>query len=129
MKKIAIAALLFAAFGCGPAEPIDIPLPTQICVKTQHHTWPIPDATIYVKYFADTFPGYDKPEAYFDAVFKTDKNGRGCLQPVPEGRHCLVALGYDSLYYPHDVKGSLYVTISLDGKAKVDTIMYVTEKH
>ena len=123
----ALAALLAA--GCGPAEPIDLALPTQICVTTRHHGLPVADCTIYVKWNADSFPGYDQPPGYFDAVFKTDKNARGCINPVPEGRHWLVAIGYDSLYYPHDVMGNLPVNISLDGTVKLDTIIYVTEKH
>ena len=115
--------------GCAPDVPDSIPLPTQICVRTLHHTWPISDCTVYVKYNADSFPGYNQPGAYFDAVFKTDKDGRSCIKPVPEGRHWLVAIGYDSLYYPHDVIGNMPVTIALDGVAKLDTIIYVTEKH
>lgn len=120
---------LVALFGCRPAPPETLPLPTEICVTTQHHGWPIPDATIYVKYNADSFPGYLQSPAYFDAIFKTGPDARGCLAPVPEGRHWLVALGYDSLHYPHEVMGNMPVTISLDGIAKFDTILYVSEKH
>lgn len=124
---IFFALLMWPA--CRPAAPDTIPLPTQICVTTQHHGWPIPDATIYVKYNADSFPGYQQPDAYFDAIFKTGPDARGCIQPVPEGRHWLVALGYDSIHYPHYVMGNMPVTISLDGTAKFDTIIYVSEKH
>lgn len=128
-KSLLTAVFLTALFGCRPVPPDSLPLPTHICVRTIHHTWPIVDCTVYVKYNADSFPGYEQPRAYFDAVFKTDQTGRGCIQPVPEGRHWLVAIGYDSLYYPHDVLGNLPVTISLDGVAKFDSIIYVTEKH
>ncbi|MBK8966545.1 MAG: hypothetical protein IPM36_07650 [Lewinellaceae bacterium] len=123
------ALLFFFLISCRPAPPESLPLPTEICVTTVHHSWPIPEATVYVKYNADSFPGYKQPDAYFDAIFKTGKDGRGCLAPVPEGRHWLVALGYDSLYYPHDVMGNMPVTISLDGIAKFDSIIYVSEKH
>jgi len=129
MKHHIAIVLILSTFGCGPAEPIDLPIPTQICITTKHHGLPVSDCTIYVKYHADSFPGYDQPLGYFDVVFKTDKNARGCIQPVPEGRHWLVAIGYDSLYYPHDVMGNLPVTISLDGVAKFDSVIYVTEKH
>jgi hypothetical protein len=104
-------------------------LPTEICVKTVHHMQPVPDAVVYVKYNADTFPGYDKPAHFFDAVFYTGKNARGCLKSVPEGRHWLVAFGYDSLYYPHDVWGSLRVDISLEYRPGIDTLLYVSEQH
>jgi hypothetical protein len=116
--------------GCRPEPPESIPLPTSICVRTLHHTWPIPACTVYVKYFADSFPGYKRPRSYFDAMFITDGNGRGCINGVPEGRHWLIGIGYDSLYYPYDVFGNLPVHISLDeGRGKVDTILYVTEEH
>lgn len=124
---ILIVAALYTA--CRPAPPETIPLPTSICVTTQHHGWPIPDATIYVKYNADSFPGYLQPASYFDASFKTGKDARGCIAPVPEGNHWLIAFGYDTLHFPHEVMGNMPVTISLDGTAKFDTIIYVSEKH
>lgn len=104
-------------------------LPTEICVKTVHHMQPVPDAVVYVKYNLDTFPGYDKPAHFFDDVFYTGKNAHGCLRHVPEGRHWLVAYGYDSLYYPHDVWGSLRIDIALDVRPKIDTLLYVSEEH
>ncbi|MBK8555906.1 MAG: hypothetical protein IPL65_09110 [Lewinellaceae bacterium] len=111
---------------CTP-EPTEIPLPTQICVKVQHHHQPIPDAKIYVKFNADSFPGYQQGPNYYDAVFSAGADARGCLSAVPEGRHWLVAFGYDSLYFPHDVRGSMQVDISLNQQPKVDTLLYISE--
>jgi hypothetical protein len=115
---------LFAA--CRPL-PDTVPLPTRICIKTQHHHQPIPDAVVYIKYNVDTFPGYDKPPSYFDDSFRTGKNARGCLEPVAEGRHWMISFGYDSLYFPHHVYGSMRVEISLSKKPVLDTILYVSE--
>lgn len=112
---------------CRPALPDEIPLPTKICVQTQHHNQLIPHAVVYVKYNSDSFPGYDKPPAYFDASFKTGSDARGCIEPVPEGRHWLVAFGYDSLHFPHFVYGSLRAEISLTHKPVLDTILYISE--
>ncbi len=123
----AAAVVCYAA--CRPAAPEEIPLPTAICVGTYHHHQPIPKATVYVKYNADSFPGYAQPPAYYDAVFYTGADARGCLTGVPEGKHWLVAFGYDSLYYPHNVQGSLLVDISLDARPKADTVMQVSEEH
>lgn len=109
--------------------PETIQLDTKICVQTSHHYFPIPDATVYVKFNADSFPGYLQKPEYFDKVFKTGKDARGCLTGVPEGNHYLIAFGYDSLHYPHDVFGNLPVTISLDGSPVVDTMLFVSEKH
>jgi hypothetical protein len=120
-----LISFLFAA--CRPPLPDEIPLPTQLCVKTQHHHQPIPQANIYIKYNTESFPGYDRGADYFDAAFRTGANARGCLAPIPEGRHWLVAFGYDSLYYPHEVYGSMQIEVSLNGQAKIDTILYVSE--
>ena len=118
---------ILAPTGCRPAGPDYLPLPTRICVRTQHHHQPIPQATVFIKYNSDSFPGYHKPAAYFDQQFTTGADGRGCLEPVPEGRHWLVAFGYDSLYFPHDVFGSMQLEIALGTAEKIDTIFYVSE--
>lgn len=112
---------------CRPEPPETLPLPTRICVRTQHHAQPIPHATVYIKYFTTTFPGYHQPPSYFDASFETGPNGRGCMEAVPEGKHWLVAFGYDSLHVPPEVFGSMPVDISLNGRAKLDTTLYVSE--
>lgn len=129
MKNILLllAIAFLVQIACRPALPEEIPLPTKICVRTQHHTLPIPNTTVYIKYNTDTFPGYDKPASYFDASFKTGSDARGCKASVPEGHHWVVAIGYDSLYYPHDVRGSMRAYISLSDQPVLDTILYVSE--
>lgn len=102
-------------------------MPTKICVRTLHHTVPIPNAIVYLKYNVDTFPGYYQPPSYYDASFRTGSDARGCLAPVPEGRHWIMAFGYDSLYFPHYVYGSLRAEISLRYKPVLDTILYISE--
>lgn len=127
MKQLlAVLALPVVLAACEPNVET-VPLPTKICVKTQHHTWIIPSSTVYIKYNVDSFPGYNRPADYFDAVFKTGRDARGCFESIPEGRHWLVAYGYDSLYWPHDVRGSLPFSISLDKQPVLDTILYVSE--
>ena len=113
--------------GCRPPAPETVDLPTRICIRTLHHSQPIPHATVYVKYNADSFPGYDQPPGYYDASFQVGANAHGCLAPVPEGRHWLVAIGYDSLYFPHHVYGSLRVDVSLQTRPVIDTILYISE--
>jgi hypothetical protein len=123
----AILVVVWVVFGCRPSAPEEIPLPTKICVLTSHHGQPIPHATVWVKYRADTFPGYGQPYTYFDASFTTGADGKGCIEPVPEGRHWLVAFGYDSLHYPNYVYGSMAVDVALGIKPVTDTILYVSE--
>lgn len=122
-----IVAVGFALPACQP-YPETIPLDTSICLKVQHHTIAIPDADVYIKYSADSFPGYAQPPAYFDAHLRADKNARLCFESVPEGTHYIIGYGYDSLYWPHNVKGSMRVTISLDAQPKLDTIFYISEE-
>ena len=125
-----LVALLFGLlFPACYSYPETVPLNTRICITTSHHYFPIPDATVYVKFNADSFPGYLQKPEYFDKVFKTGKDARGCITGVPEGNHWLIAFGYDSLHYPNDVFGNLPVTISLDGHPVVDTMLFVSEKH
>ena len=128
LKKISLllAIAFLAQMHCRPL-PEEIPLPTKICVRTQHHNQPIPNATIYVKFNTDSFPGYDRPPSYFDATFKTGPDSRGCIAPVPEGRHWLVAFGYDSLHFPNFVYGSMRTEILLSGRPELDTILYISE--
>jgi hypothetical protein len=118
---------VLSVVACRPAGPEEIPFPTKICVVTSHHGQPIPQATVWIKYNTDTFPGYNLPSADFDASFKTGADARGCIEPVPEGRHWLIAFGYDSLHFPNYVYGSMMVNVSLKDKPVIDTIMYVSE--
>ena len=128
MPKSLLLLILLAFLACRKG-PDTIPLPTKICVTTSHHNFPIPNAKVYVKFNADSFPGYDKPASYFDATFKTGASARGCIESVPEGTHWLVAFGYDSLHYPHDVFGSIKLDVSLAERPVRDTVLYVSEEH
>ncbi len=127
MRFLSFFLLVITYSACRPSEPEVLLLPTKICIKTQHHHQPIPHAIVYVKYNADSFPGYDKPPSYYDASFQAGNDARACIAPVPEGRHWLVAFGYDSLYFPHSVYGSLRVDVSLQTRPVVDTILYISE--
>lgn len=124
MRKI-LMIIGVTFYACYPEGPETVPLPTKICIKTTHHNYPLAGSTVYLKYFTDTFPGYDKGADYYDTSFKTGANARGCIESVPEGRHWLVAFGYDSLHFPHEAFGSLPVEISLNTKPVIDTIIYL----
>lgn len=129
MRPFFYLTLLFAFATCRTAEVEDVPLPTEICVQTQHHGVLVPNAMVYVKFNADTFSGFNQPAAYFDDSVRTGPDARGCITSVPEGSHWLIAVSYDDTYFPPIVRGSLPVTISLSGRPKIDTILYVSEQH
>lgn len=122
-------ALHFLFAACRPGAPEDQPLPTSVCVRTLHHGAPVADAVVFIKFNADSFPGYDQPAAFYDDSVRTGTDARGCILAVPEGRHWLVAFGRDDNYFPPVVFGSLPVTISLSGRPQVDTVLHVSEEH
>ena len=124
---VAFAWLFMFATAWQGCKKSDTGLPTQLCISTKHHNQPIPHATVYLKYNTDTFPGYNQQPGYFDASFKTNATAKGCMESIPEGKHWIVVTGYDSLYYPHDVRGSLPIYISLKYKPVLDTVLYVSE--
>lgn len=126
MKPVFTLILLSLLFSCRKT-PDTIPLPTKICVQSTHHLIPIAGVKIQLKYFSDTFPGYDKNPAFYDAVFVTDHDGNGCLSSIPEGDHWLVAVGFDSVFHHQAVYGSLPIHISLDKHPVLDTILYLSE--
>lgn len=123
--RLLLLIITLGFFACRPDAPESLPLPTKICIKTTHHNYPLSGSTVYLKYFTDTFPGYDKGAAFYDASFKTGADARGCIESVPEGKHWLVAFGYDSLHFPHEAFGSLPVEISLTYKPVLDTVLYL----
>ena len=127
MRNLVLIFSILCLVACRPSGPEEIPLPTKICIKTSHHGQAIPHAKVWLKYNIDTFPGYNNPFSYFDASFETGADGRGCIEPVPEGSHWLVAFGYDSLHFPNHVYGSMRVNISVASKPVLDTILYVSE--
>lgn len=124
MRLLLITAVVIVFSGCAKG-PETVPLPTKVCIKTTHHNYPLVGSTVYLKYFSDTFPGYHKGAAFFDASFKTGADARGCIESVPEGRHWIVAFGYDSLHFPHEAFGSLPIEISLNTRPVLDTMLYL----
>jgi hypothetical protein len=122
--------LLLATAGCVPREDGQlIPLPTRICLRTQHHQVPLRDVELRIKFNTDTFPGYLQPVEYFDIIVRTGPDARACVAPVPEGRHWVIAFGVDETAYPLEVFGNLPLAIALDRQPVVDTILYVSEQH
>ena len=120
--------VILAISACRPSEEPTIPLPTSICIQTQHHEVPKPAINILIKYNSDTFPGYDQPVSFYDTLLVTDSNGRICVSPVPVGKHWIVALGFDEhAQQVLPVFGRLPVYIDLQNKPKVDTILYLYE--
>lgn len=125
---MAIISLFGIQMGaCTPKEEEFIPLPTSICIRAMHHDVPLPDVNLFFKYNTNDFPGYDQPATYYDTLIVTDAQGRGCISPVPPGKHWLVALGASEHGIPLPVFGRMPIVIDLDRKPVVDTLLYMYE--
>jgi hypothetical protein len=130
INGLVIGILLTLLWGCRPAgDGTIVDLPTRLCVRTQHHGVPLQDIALKIRYQVDTFPGYRHPDEWFDTIIVTGTNARACLEPLPEGRHWIVAQGVDDTAYPIEVFGNLPFEISLTRKPVLDTILYVSEQH
>jgi hypothetical protein len=123
-----IVCVLYSCHPSGQDQPIEIPIPTRLCIRTQHHDVLIPNANIFIRYNTDIYPGYEQPATYFDTTFQTNASANACLPAIPVGKHWLIAYGADMIGgQAIPVFGSMRLEIDLTGKAIIDTILYVSE--
>lgn len=74
-----------------------------------HHSKPIPNAVVYIKYNAIDFPGDNS--ALYDSHVTADNNGNYNVS-VFKGTYYLYAVGKDlDIPLPNDVKGGLSISI------------------
>ncbi len=122
LKLLSLAAFLFLlSASCVDNEPV---IQSQICFTTYHHERVIPHTKVYVKYYAERFPGYDDRSVY-DTHFDTDGSGQVCMVDVPIGIHWFACFGVDSLI-GEDVFGSRRINVP-SSAYQLDTIIYVSE--
>lgn len=123
-----VPGILLLLVACHPVEEGgEIPLPTSICLQAMHHDVPVPDVNIFFKYHCEEFPGYDRPEHYYDTMLVSDASGRVCIAPVPPGKHWAVAFGASEHGIPLPIFGSLPMTIDLKRKPTIDTMLFMYE--
>lgn len=74
-----------------------------------HHSKPIPDAYIYIKYNTTEFPGSDHTQ--YDTYVQADASGNYTI-PLYKGSYYLFAKGYDlDIPAPFLVEGGLSVSV------------------
>ena len=74
-----------------------------------HHSKPIPNAYIYIKYNSSEFPGTDVN--LYDTYVQADDNGNYKIS-FYKGTYYVYAKGFDyAIAYPNIVKGGLTVTL------------------
>jgi len=78
--------------------------------RVLHHSLPIPDAYVYIKYNATEFPGDDYSK--YDTYVKADSEGNYEINNFYKGDYYLFAMGYDyTIAAPYLVKGGLAVSV------------------
>lgn len=76
--------------------------------KILHHSLPIPNATVYIKYGTQEFPGVD-PSAY-DASVTAGADAKYTFTELRKGNYYLFSIGYDTAI-SQTVRGGIPVGI------------------
>ena len=88
-----------------------------------HHSKPIANAKVYVKFNTTEFPGADS--TIYDSYVQADGNGIYNI-PFYKGSYYVFAIGHDmAIAYPYLVKGGL--SVSLRNHEKLTKNIAVTE--
>ncbi len=91
--------------------------------KVLHHSKPIPNAYVYIKFNSSEYPG-DSYTSY-DTYVEADGNGNYSI-PFYQGTYYIFAMGRDmDIPYPYTVKGGL--SISIRNKENLEKDIAVTE--
>lgn len=89
-----------------------------------HHSKPIPNAYVYIKFNAKEFPGDDYSK--YDTYVKADSEGHYEIDNFYKGDYYLYGEGYDySIAAPYIVKGGL--SVSVRNKEHLNKDIAVTE--
>lgn len=124
MKKILTLFCLLGFLSCkkeGPGGQVSI------VAFPQHHTKPIPNAKVYIKYGTNDFPG-TTTSAYDDsgiAVIEGTENPHMHFENMNKGKYYLYSVGYDSAI-AQTVTGGIPVNVKVK-VGEVDVIVPVTE--
>lgn len=91
--------------------------------RVMHHTKPVADAIVYIKFNTTEFPGNDVKN--YDTYVQADASGNYGI-PLYKGSYYLYAVGNDlDIPYPYLVKGGL--SFSIRNKEKLEKDIAVTE--
>lgn len=90
--RILLATLLLAAITSCKKEGTGGK--ASVTGRILHHSLPIPNATVYIKYGAQEFPGTD-PSAY-DANVTAGSDGKYSFAGLRKGNYYLFSMGYDA---------------------------------
>ncbi len=109
---------------CSKDDPEPVYIPTEVCVATKHHSYPVPNLNLYIKYNDSIFPGITDFSVY-DTIINMGPPAYTCVEDLPFGTHMFVAYGWDAAWND-DVIGIRKVEISL-AETRIDFDMEVNE--
>ena len=81
---------------------------SSISGNVEHHSIPVPNSIVYIKYGEMEFPGEDV--ASYDASVVSDSNAHFEFKELQKGHYFLFAVGYDNSHM-QDVKGGVGVML------------------
>jgi len=82
-----------------------------------HHSKPIPNAIVYIKYGATEFPGADV--SVYNSHVTADANAHYEFTSLRKGDYFLYAVGYDDAIF-EEVKGGLGIKLKYNKKVTAD---------
>jgi hypothetical protein len=119
-NKLILAVLVLMAVSC---KKNNIGGNSTIEGVTVHHSKVIANASVFIKYNAEEFPGTDT--TLYDSKVRSDKDGKFSLK-VYKGKYYVYAFGYDfAIAAPYHVVGG--VPVKIRDKEKVTITLPLTE--
>lgn len=125
MKKIVVLLSVLFLLGVWSCKKNQFGGKSGVSGNVMHHSKPIPNATIYIKFNAKEFPGTDL--SVYDSKISANPNGYFEIFNFYKGDYYLYAVGEDpAISAPYIVKGG--VGISLKSRERKDIDIAVTEE-
>ena len=122
---LSLATILLSASSCEKDNgSTTVSIGAELCLVTQHHERGLPGITVYLKYNAIEFPGYDDLSVFDDSIVSNEL-AEACFPKTPPGKHWCVAYGTDSLLN-EPVRGSVPIELFNYTQPR-DTVLYVSE--
>ena len=115
--KLLISICLLVAFVCGGCHKEGLGGNASITGTVYHHSTPIPDCEVFIKFDATEFPG--EGAALYNGSVKADKNGVYTFPKVYKGDYYLFGIGYDKNIM-QVVRGGVHVKAKRNGTVSQD---------
>lgn len=126
MQSIRIYILCIGILAIGScrrnADPEPIISELKVHCKVWHHTYGVPNATVYIKKGTTVWPG--NQASFYDGSLVTDGNGEISFTGLSGGKYVFWAAGYDAVV-TDSVSGYMVVNSTLDPGEKKELELYI----